>query len=314
MPRIPIGFGRLAQGAGDALEPVAESAVDRMLAGTLPEAVARSIVRHHVLERMTAEIVSSPEFRAAFTAALNHEQTGELAKEVAKSPLVAHLITDVVSSAAVRSAIAEQTASVGNDLVETVREKAIRTDATLERGPRRWLGRAPRLEADAPGGYAGLVSRALGFIVDSLLIALVFLIAAGTVTLIASLAAGFEQSWVYGVLAAFGTVLVSAVYFVGFWWGAGKTPGMALMGLRVRDRQDRPPGFWRSCVRFVGLWIAFSFILLGFVPVLVDDRRRALQDFLAGTVVVYDDSQAHPAGGRPAHPPADETSAAMAQA
>jgi uncharacterized RDD family membrane protein YckC len=67
-------------------------------------------------------------------------------------------------------------------------------------------------------------------------------------------------------------------------------------------------------VRFVGLWIAFSFILLGFVPVLVDDRRRALQDFLAGTVVVYDDSQAHPAGGRPAHPPADEASAAMAQA
>ena len=26
----------------------------------------------------------------------------------------------------------------------------------------------------------------------------------------------------------------------------------------------------------------------GFIPVLIDDRRRALQDFMAGTVVIYD--------------------------
>jgi uncharacterized RDD family membrane protein YckC len=311
---MPIGFGRLAHGAGDALEPVAENAVDRMLAGTLPEAVARSIVRHHVLERMTAEIVSSPEFRAAFTAALNDDKTGELAKEVAKSPLVGHLVADVVASGAVRSALAEQTASMGNDLIETVRRKATHTDATLERGPRRWLGRAPRLEADAPGGYAGIMSRGLAFIVDALLIELVFLIAAGTVALIASLTAGIGHGWFYGLLAAAGTLLVAAVYFVGFWSGVGRTPGMALMGLRVRDARNRPPGFWRSCVRVVGLGIALFFTLLGFVPVLVDDRRRALQDFLAGTVVVYDDAVAHPAGGRHAHPAGEDGSAAMAQA
>jgi hypothetical protein len=40
-------------------------------------------------------------------------------------------------------------------------------------------------------------------------------------------------------------------------------------------------------VRLVGLGLAIIPLGAGFLPVLVDDRRRALQDFLAGTVVLY---------------------------
>jgi uncharacterized RDD family membrane protein YckC len=35
--------------------------------------------------------------------------------------------------------------------------------------------------------------------------------------------------------------------------------------------------------------VAILLLFIGFLPVLVDDRRRALQDLLAGTAVVYDD-------------------------
>jgi uncharacterized RDD family membrane protein YckC len=49
-----------------------------------------------------------------------------------------------------------------------------------------------------------------------------------------------------------------------------------------------PPGGLRSAVRLVGLGLAIIPLGAGFLPVLVDDRRRALQDFLAGTVVLYD--------------------------
>ena len=35
--------------------------------------------------------------------------------------------------------------------------------------------------------------------------------------------------------------------------------------------------------------MAIAIVFLGFLPVLFDDRRRALQDFLAGTVVYYDE-------------------------
>ena len=45
-------------------------------------------------------------------------------------------------------------------------------------------------------------------------------------------------------------------------------------------------------MRLVGLWLAIALAFLGFLPVLVDDRRRALQDFLSGTEVVYDERTA----------------------
>jgi uncharacterized RDD family membrane protein YckC len=43
-------------------------------------------------------------------------------------------------------------------------------------------------------------------------------------------------------------------------------------------------------VRVLGLALAILFLFMGFLPVLINDRRRALQDFLAGTIVVYDDN------------------------
>jgi uncharacterized RDD family membrane protein YckC len=47
---------------------------------------------------------------------------------------------------------------------------------------------------------------------------------------------------------------------------------------------------WQALVRTVGLALAIIPCFLGFVPALFDRRRRALPDYLAGTVVVYDDA------------------------
>ena len=41
-------------------------------------------------------------------------------------------------------------------------------------------------------------------------------------------------------------------------------------------------------LRLAGGLVAVAFIFLGFLPVLVDDRRRALPDFVARTAVVYE--------------------------
>ena len=62
-----------------------------------------------------------------------------------------------------------------------------------------------------------------------------------------------------------------------------------LLSLRVQGPDGRKPGVLRSLVRLVGLWLAIAFAFLGFLPVFVDDRRRALQDYLSGTEVVYDE-------------------------
>ena len=79
-----------------------------------------------------------------------------------------------------------------------------------------------------------------------------------------------------------------------FWTGAGQTPGMRIMGVRLITFDGRLPSVARSLVRLVGLGLAIIPLFLGFVPALVDGRRRALPDFLAGTVVLYGEADAPP--------------------
>jgi hypothetical protein len=63
---------------------------------------------------------------------------------------------------------------------------------------------------------------------------------------------------------------------------------MRLLRLRVL-RAGSPPSLGRSVVRAVGTVIAIVPFFAGYLPVLFDERRRGLPDFMAGTEVVYDD-------------------------
>jgi uncharacterized RDD family membrane protein YckC len=302
-----MGAGRLVLRptravAGDMLEPVAEAAVDRALAGPLPEAVARSLVEHHVIERVTREVLASADFRLAVSSALEDEDTQRLLTEALQSKLTARLadqllkgpeferlLTDVLSSPAVSAAFAKQTTTIGDEMVASVRDSTVELDRNLERRPRRWFGRTARPAAGPPTPYAGFGSRGAAFALDALVAQTFFLVGTGVVALFASLAGGIHPHWLQGALAGIGWVLVQVAYFAGFWTVVGRTPGMHLLGLRVQCPGGGRPGAIRALVRLVGLWLAIAVAFLGFAPVFVDDRRRALQDFLAGTEVVYVD-------------------------
>jgi uncharacterized RDD family membrane protein YckC len=63
------------------------------------------------------------------------------------------------------------------------------------------------------------------------------------------------------------------------------------MHVRVLSKRgDSRLTAWQAIVRTIGLALAIIPCFLGFVPALFDRRRRALPDYLAGTVVVYDDA------------------------
>jgi uncharacterized RDD family membrane protein YckC len=81
-------------------------------------------------------------------------------------------------------------------------------------------------------------------------------------------------------------------YLVVFWTVAGQTPGMRAMGLRlvVGRNGTQPPGAGRALLRVVGLAVAIVPFFAGFLPILFDRRRRAIQDMLAGTVVRLDNT------------------------
>ena len=135
--------------------------------------------------------------------------------------------------------------------------------------------------------YAGIATRAVGLAIDAALAQAIVFAGGAVLALVASLVGDVRLDTLGRVLAAVAWVVVVGAYFVLFWSTAGQTPGMRLMGLRVMTRRGRHPGVTRSIVRLVGLVLAIVPLFLGFLPVLVDARRRGLQDFLAGTVVLY---------------------------
>ena len=140
--------------------------------------------------------------------------------------------------------------------------------------------------------YAGVATRALALDVA---IAHVIVFAGGAVlALVASLVGDLRLDTLGRVLAAGAWVTVVGVYLALFWTGAGQTPGMRIMGVRLITFDGRLPSVARSLVRLVGLGLAIIPLFLGFVPALVDGRRRALPDFLAGTVVLYGEADAPP--------------------
>lgn len=137
--------------------------------------------------------------------------------------------------------------------------------------------------------YTGLVTRAIGFGIDAVIIDL----AAATVTAIVALALNLFNipSKIDTALAAVGAVMFiawSAAYFVTFWSTTGQTPGARIMRFRVlapgATRGHIDPR--RAVVRLLAMILAAIPLLAGYFMVLFDDRRRGLHDRLARTVVV----------------------------
>ncbi len=285
---------RAAQGS-------AERVLDEVLAGPLPEAFARSIVEHRVIERFAAELSKRGDLEGMAVSALESEQADQLVKKVLASPALEKMLVDAVEGPlprelanrmlrdpevqrAIRQIVAQQTTGFAEEAAEAVRSRAAVADGRAERLPRRLLGKGPRT-GDVP--YAGIGRRGVALAADAVLANLLFVVGAALVQLVASLFGGLRPHWLAGTIAGVAWFLVVIGYFVAFWSGTGQTPGMAVMHLRLRDRHGTPPGVVRSLVRFVGLVLAIVPLFAGCLPALVDDRRRALQDFLAGTVVVY---------------------------
>jgi uncharacterized RDD family membrane protein YckC len=144
-------------------------------------------------------------------------------------------------------------------------------------------------EERATPDYTGLVTRAIGFGIDAVIIDL----AAVIVTAIVALALNLFKvpSKIDTALAALGAVVFiawSAAYFVTFWSTTGQTPGARIMRFRVLAPGAKRGhiGPRRALLRLLAMILAAIPLLAGYFMVLFDDRRRGLHDRLARTVVV----------------------------
>jgi uncharacterized RDD family membrane protein YckC len=139
--------------------------------------------------------------------------------------------------------------------------------------------------------YAGVATRAVALAIDAVLSQGIFIVGAALLGLAGSLVGELRPAWLVPILAGAGWVVTGVAYFAGFWSATGQTPGMRLMHLRVVGRDGAPPHVARALLRLVGLVLAIVPVFAGFIPVLIDDRRRGLPDFLAGTFVLYADRE-----------------------
>jgi uncharacterized RDD family membrane protein YckC len=141
----------------------------------------------------------------------------------------------------------------------------------------------------AGADYTGLVTRAIGFGIDAVIIDLAAIIVTAIVLLALNL---FDvPSKIDTALAALGAVVFavwSVAYFVTFWSTTGQTPGARMMRFRVlapgaKGGHIAPR---RALLRLLAMILAAIPLLAGYFMVLFDDRRRGLHDRVARTVVV----------------------------
>ena len=138
------------------------------------------------------------------------------------------------------------------------------------------------------GRYAGFASRFVAFVVDQGVITGVFALALATISFASSVLTGDPIHWNRGnVWVSLAFVGWQFLYFAYSWAASGKTAGMAVFGVRV-VRPDGTEASWRQAVvRTLALPLSFLLFGLGFLGILVGDKRRALHDVIAGTAVVY---------------------------
>lgn len=81
--------------------------------------------------------------------------------------------------------------------------------------------------------------------------------------------------------------LLPAVLIVAFWMYKGATPGKMLLHARIVDAgTGEEPTRVQLLVRYLGYYVCFFTLGLGFLWVAVDPRKQGFHDKLAGTVVV----------------------------
>ena len=143
-------------------------------------------------------------------------------------------------------------------------------------------------EATAPLAYVGIVTRAIAFAADAAVIQFVAIAVAGTFALILSVLSHRDEfDGVLVVGGALPTGSGSSATSSSSGRPTGQTPGNRLLQIRVcRAVDGAAPSAGAALLRFVGLIVAALPLFAGFLPILFDDRRRGLQDMIAGTVVV----------------------------
>jgi uncharacterized RDD family membrane protein YckC len=131
---------------------------------------------------------------------------------------------------------------------------------------------------------AGVVSRGAAYLVDATVLAGIVIVAIAIAQLICAVT-GIRARDLAGLvppLSLTALPLLFVLYLTVFWGLAGRTPGMALFGLRVVATNGRSLSWSAALLRA----LALSVFPVGFLWCVVDRRHQAVHDKLARSLVI----------------------------
>jgi uncharacterized RDD family membrane protein YckC len=268
---------------------VQSAAEEAMVAAVESEAVERALVRvlqGPLVEEAVNGALESETVKRALIEALDSEMVDEVWRRLLASDETQRLVERIAEAPELRAAISAQSVGFIEDVGHTIGNVSRRADDSVERVARRALFRRRRA---VPTERAGAVTRVLAFAFDALIVNIGFWGLAAIAALIGSFFSG-DGSGVTGLTLAVGStawLALEGFYLVAFWSLAAQTPGMRFFGIRLGVAGRGLP-LRKSLRRLVGLFLAAIPFGLGFIGVLLDERRRGWQDRLAGVDVVYE--------------------------
>ena len=141
---------------------------------------------------------------------------------------------------------------------------------------------------DLQGTYAGGVTRFVSFVIDVFVIGLLFSLGGAVLEYVLSVLlrepVRFSESSVGAMIALVAWAFFYCAYPLA---AAGRTFGMAVVGVRAVRADGSDLDTRHAIVRVLAFPLSFVLLCLGFVLILLRRDRRALHDLIASTAVVY---------------------------
>jgi uncharacterized RDD family membrane protein YckC len=221
---------------------------------------------------------------------LDNETTKRVWGKVLESDEAQKLVERVADAPEVRAAIAKQGIGMVADLRRGVRSAARQVDTAIERVARRVLRRPQRERRPI---YAGSFSRLLALAIDAVVVyGSLLVVTAAIAALINLLSSGDQQAGTAVIALGFTAwSLIAIAYLVIFWSGAGRTPGMSFVAIRMLSEGAHAVRPGQAFRRVIWLGISALPLLLGYWGVLFERERRGWPDRRAHTVVCYADPE-----------------------
>lgn len=298
---------------------VARLDVDALLARVDLDALLARVDLDALLARVDVDALVS---RVDVEAIAHRVPVGEIVRTAEIQAAVDHVdLGPALRRAGLADIVAQ---SVGLSAVTTVRRRIVVVDALLTRllatvtrqdvsswpaGPSALVGDETGvlgdLEAeidgeqawDVSGHYVGTFGRVLASVLDVVGAIASWSLATTVVVTLLSAVFGIDLGIVDADGAVDATGSVGLVAGLGLWLAGwfllplevvGRTPAMSALGMRVVTSDGDVPSFrrilWRSVVQVPSAGLAG----VGYVSCVVDRRRRAVHDIVAGTSVVWD--------------------------